>query len=488
MAVFSDRFCYWQPAKHSIHGRRESILWPVYAWKIVYPGENRRSGLDLFQQTILEFVRAGVSDTEELSRLMALDGELIRFILAQLQLGGYINERFKIADEGNALLDHFEDRKNNLKVGWAFQDAISGEWLPRFVENYSEIEPHRINESGRPVFKLDKDSGFITTPFILSPRVASKYDPEALFNAYRVYRRDLATANREGAELDIEVQIQEIERIEQEPVRLMLWCELYRDEHDFHPWLVSDPFRLRIAAPWFRKTLLKIAPDNKGLSGRMLRILPEVNADRVSAEDWLEKLDEHSELTLRADYPFLTQQPLIREHLGRILRLKGKTAGQRSVHGEDLGALMTESSNLIEAVLQWLLRNWRTDLPFSPRGNWRWVEAKTEFLALQLPCVSAALAESLAGQSKGQIHKAMKYQSSPLKGLLAACLFSANQFGDHPFCRLSSEALSLEVLPSLADYRNKVGGHASGWRADRAEVERYTDFGLQWMQLFKEWY
>lgn len=488
MAVFSDRYCYWPPAKYSIGGRRENILWPVYAWKIVYPGESRKSELDLFQQTILEFVRAGVSDVDELSHFMALDGELIRFILVQLQLGGYIDERFKIANKGNALLDHFEDRKSKLKAGWAFQDAVSGEWLPRLVENYSEIEPYRINESGRPVFKIDKNSGFTTTPFVLSPQASPKYDPEALFNAYRIYRRDLATANREGAELDIEVQIQEIERIEQEPVRLMLWCELYRDEHDFHPWLVSDPFRLRTAAPWFRKTLLKIAPGNRGLSGLMLRILPDLNADQVSAEDWLEKLEEQSELTLRADYPYLIQQPLIREHLGRILRLKGKAAGQRSVHGEDLGALMTESSNLIEAVLQWLLRTWRTEPPFSPRGNWRWSEAKTEFLSLQLPFVSTGLAEALAGQSKNQIRRAMRDQSSPLKGLLAACLFSANQFEDHPFCKLSSGDLSLEVLPELADYRNKVGGHASGWRADRAEVERYTDFGLQWMQLFKEWY
>jgi hypothetical protein len=436
----------------------------------------------------LEFVRAGVSDIGELSRFMALDGELIRFILVQLQLGGYIDERFKIANKGNALLDHFEDRKSKLKAGWAFQDAISGEWLPRFVEHFSEIEPYRINESGRPVFKLDKNSGFTTTPFVLSPQTGSKYDPEGLFNAYRIYRRDLATANREGEELDIEVQMQEIERIEQEPVRLMLWCEFYRDEHDFHPWLVSDPFRLRTAAPWFRKTVLKIAPGNRGLSGLMLRILPDVNADQVSAEDWLEKLEEQAELAMRADYSYLAQQSLVREHLGRVLRLKGKIAGQRSAHSEDLGALMTESSSLIEAVLKWLLQTWRTDTPWSSRGNWRWNEAKTEFLSLQLPFVNAALAETLAGQSKSQIRRAMKDQSSPLKGLLAACLFSANQFEEHPFNELSSDELSLEVLPAIADYRNKVGGHASGTKVDRAEVERYTDFGLQWMQLFKEWY
>jgi hypothetical protein len=40
----------------------------------------------------------------------------------------------------------------------------------------------------------------------------------------------------------------------------------------------------------------------------------------------------------------------------------------------------------------------------------------------------------------------------------------------------------------LADYRNKVSGHASGEKALLEEALMAADFAIQWMELFREWY
>jgi hypothetical protein len=75
-----------------------------------------------------------------------------------------------------------------------------------------------------------------------------------------------------------------------------------------------------------------------------------------------------------------------------------------------------------------------------------------------------------------------------MKALLAGVLFAANARDDHPVHRLSADQLQLAQLPRLADYRNKVGGHASGERPDKGTTLEYSEFAIEWMRLFESWY
>ena len=133
--MFAERYCYIPPAaNHALKERRENLLWPVYAWKVLYPDEFQRRGINLFQETLLGLIRAGMRDTDQLAEAMALDPELVRFIIAvQLQPNGWLDGKFRLTPDGERLLDEAEDRRLNLKVGYAFQDAVSGNWLPRFT-------------------------------------------------------------------------------------------------------------------------------------------------------------------------------------------------------------------------------------------------------------------------------------------------------------------------------------------------------------------
>lgn len=443
--MFAERYCYTPPAEHrSIKGRRENLLWPVYAWKVLYPDERQRTGINLFQETLLGLIRAGIRDTDELAEAMALDPELVRFIIAvQLQPNGWLDGRFRITPDGERLLDEAEDRRLNLIVGYAFQDAVSGNWLPRFTTQLPEISPVGHDEKNRPLFVLDRDKGRQERGFMLQAQATAKLDTSLLLPAYRQYRQDLAFSQGESRNYASEVTLTSIESIDDAPTKLYLWCELYRDEEGLQRWMISDPFRVRRAVPWLREPFAAQARGNAAIARRMQRLLPEIPADGLSAEEWMERLDESANLEIESNYPFLNREPLIRDHLARLLRQKRRIEDREKVHPEELGNLMTEAANLLEAVLKWLLREWSASPPWPKGRNWSPMEARAELGALPLVADNTDLINALAGQARKTVSAALEKQNQPLKALLTGTLFAASERSDHPFHELLPDRKSV---------------------------------------------
>jgi len=487
MVLFADRYLHVSP-KVWLDGK-QSLLWPVFAWKVLFPADDQRLGANLFQEAILGLIRAGQREVSEIGGMLALDPELVRYIIhTQLQPNAWLTNGMKITPAGEALLDDAEDSRLRLKIGYAFQDAIAGAWLPRFVTELPEIRPQSLGDKGRPEFLVNRERGWTERPFVLPSVIRTpSSDIGAITVAYRAYRKDLAAARRLDSSLDFGLDFQSIETISTEPTPMYLLCELYRDEGEPQPWLVSDPFRLRRAASWLREPLLNIAPRNPGLIQRMQKLVGAPD-EGCSAEEWLRQVDENAELALWRDYPFVMKHSLIREHLARLLRQTLKVEGQSRVNGEDMATLVGEAHNLLEAVLKWMLQRWPIDTRSWPRKNWTPSEAKDIFQNLKLSAVSPRLIDQLAGQPLKAISDAIRTQDRPLKALLAGAVFCAAEHRDHPFRTLDCLALSLEDLPSLADFRNKASGHASGSKYSSEEVVRQSRFAIQWMALFQPWY
>lgn len=487
MDLFADRYLHL-PAKYW-RERRQHLLWPVYVWRVNYPAEDQRLGANLFQEAILGLARTGLRDSIEIARLLALHPELVRFITAtQLQPKGWLDSAFRLTPSGAAVLDEAEDSRLELKVGYAFQDAVSGVWLPRFLDKLPEIAPVAVDGKGRPEFMLDRERGRTEKPFLLPAGVKPSAGTAQLIEAYRLYRKDLSTARRGDGDVPDGVNFQVIESLGDVPSRMYLWCELYRDEGEPQPWLVSDPFRLHRAASWLRKPLLDLAPGNQGLIRKMQQLV-DVPADACTAEEWLQRVEEGVELEMWGEYPFLGHQELIRGHLSGLLRQKKKIESRERVNREDLSLLMGEAHNLLEAVLKWLLLAYSIDTRSWPRKkHWSWKEAKDVYQSLGLPFVSENLSGQLAGQALKTIADAIQTQSCPLKALLAGAVFCAAEREDHPFRKVASATLELERLPALADFRNEVSGHASGKPVSRDKVFESTRFSIQWMALFQPWY
>ena len=489
--MFSDRYCYVPRGLNSIAGRRENLLWPVYAWKVLYPDDRQPPGCNLFQETMLGLMRAGVIDAAKIAELMAIDRELVRFIIAsQLQPNGWLDQRYKVTPDGERLLDEAEDRRLNLTVGYAFQDAIGGKLLPRFSTALPEIVPVGSDQNNRPVFILDRDKGRQENPFLLQEKTPAKADVPGLLAAYKQYRQELAQVRHDGRQAEFDVSIRTLDYVDDQPVKLYFWCELYRDENGPQRWLISDPFRFRPAVSWLREPFLELAKGHSELTRRMQRLLPDISADGLSTDEWFEQIAEHAEFEVESRFSYLKNRaPLVREHLLRVLRQKAKIeVSQNHIHSEDLGALMTESASLIEAVLKWLLEEWKVEPCWPRSGNWSRAEALNELHALSIQAMDDDVVHALAGQSRRAVGNAMTNRDQPLKALLAGVLFAANGRDDHPCRQLSSDQLRLAQLPKLADYRNKVGGHASGERPDKGVVLAHAEFAIEWMALFEHWY
>lgn len=491
--MFSDRYCYVPRERSRIVGKRENLLWPVYAWKVLYPDDRQPPGCNLFQETMLGLMRAGVSDTAQIAKLMAIDPELVRFVIAsQLQPNGWLDHRYKVTPDGEKLLDDAEDRRLNLTVGYAFQDAIAGKLLPRFSTLLPEVEPVGRDHNNRPVFVLDREKGRQEKPFLLRATASAKADVQGLLAAYKQYRHELAHARQGEHRAEFDLNIRTLDYVDDQPVKLHLWCELYRDENGPQRWLISDPFRIRPAVSWLREPFLEQAKRHDGLTRRMQSLLPEIAAGDLSADEWFERLAEHADFEVESKYPFLkSRAPLVREYLLRVLRQKAKIEeSQGRLYQEDLSSLMVDSAKLIEAVLKWLLDEWPAEPCWPKKGNWTRAEAIEELRSLSVQAIDDQVIRSLAGRTRHHIALAMteRLQSTQvLKTLLAGVLFAANARDDHPFQRLSRDQLRLNQVLLIEPPRND-GAHASGKHLELAVVLKHSEFAVDWMAQFEDWY
>ena len=82
-----------------------ALLWPVHVWKILYP-EPRVLKLNLFQGAILGLARAGCRESSEMAELLALDRELVAFIIAtQLVPNGWMNSSGAVTPQGELVME-----------------------------------------------------------------------------------------------------------------------------------------------------------------------------------------------------------------------------------------------------------------------------------------------------------------------------------------------------------------------------------------------
>lgn len=468
------------------------FLWPVRVWKVLYPSK-RVLRLNLFQQAILGLARARCQDSSEIAELLGLDRELVAFIIAtQLTPNGWMTTLGTVTPQGERVLEEAQDASEEVRMGYAYQDAISGNWIPRFTEELPEIEAKRIDERGHPIFLRDLDSGKEDRPFRLNHFRESALDMGALFDAFARYRTDHDHAKQRDDELLARVRIESLSFVEDSAQPMWLWTWVFPDEAGPQPWLVADPFGLQQAASWLRKPLQEVLPRNDGLARYIADAVGETRSKELSAEEWLRSLENQIDLTLLADYSWSRKVPLVEGYLASVLRRRALLAGQERSWQEDVTSLLIETHNLAESVLQWLLKAYPADIRRLPhwkdQRDWKDGEAQYYLQFFSLSCLTDDVIKRLSEQRLDQVRTAAKRGGSSLKALLfAALLGTVDQLG-HPFLNLSADELRLSRLLDMADARNKKAGHSGGERIDREDAMKYADFVIEWVQIFKGWY
>ena len=471
-----------------------ALLWPVRVWKVLYPTK-RVLKLNLFQQAILGLARARCQDSTEMAELLCLDSELVAFIIAtQLIPNGWMTTLGTVTTRGESVLEAAEDASEEVRMGYAYQDAASGNWIPRFTEELPEIEPKRVDDNGFPIFLRNLDSGQEERPFRLRHAREGTLDLGRLFEAFERYRTDHEHAKQRdgGEDLPTRVRIESLSFVEDAPQLMWLWTWIFPDEAGVQPWLVADPFGLQHAASWLRKPLQEMLPKNDALARYVAGALGEPKANEVSAAEWLRSLENQVDLELLADFSWSRKIPLVEGFLGSVLRRIALLEGQERALQEDVTSLLIETHSLAESVLQWMLKAYPPEIKRLPHYKiqpvWKPGEALYYLNYLQLPCLTEDVIATLAKQSLDQVRAAAVRGNSSLKGLLFANLLATVDQCPHPFAELSADGLQLRRLLEMADARNKKAGHSGTARVSKDEALSFAKFVIEWIQIFKDWY
>lgn len=468
------------------------FLWPVRVWKVLYPTK-RVLKLNLFQQAILGLARARCQDSSEMAALLGLDRELVVFIIAtQLIPNGWMTTLGAVTAQGERVLEETQDASEEVRMGYAYQDAISGNWLPRFTEELPEIEARRIDERGYPIFLRDLDSGKEDRPFRLNHLREGAMDMGALFDAFERYRTDHDHAKQRDDELPTRVRIESLSFVEDSAQPMWLWTWIFPDEAGPQPWLVADPFGLQQAASWLRKPLQEVLPRNEGLARYIADAVGETRSNELSAEEWLRSLENQIDLTVLADYSWSGKVPAISGYLTSVLRRNALLASQDKTWQEDLTSLLIETHNLAESVFQWLLKRFPVDVRRLPDRSQdkNWTKDLASEILRTLPAAQLTddTVRRLASQNLREIRNALVRGNSSLKALMFAALLSTIEHATHPLKDLAPQVLALDRILDMADARNRKAGHAGGDKISKDEAMEYADFVIEWVQIFKGWY
>lgn len=474
------------------------FLWPVRVWKVLYP-EKRVLKLNLFQQAILGLARARCRDRSEMAELLGLDQELVIFIIAsQLIPNGWMTNSGSLTPLGERVLQDAQVASDEVRIGYAYQDGISGRLLPRFTKELPEIESKRNDDRGYPVFLNDRDSGKEDTPFRLNHNVESTIDIRALFEAFEHYRTDYDHAKQRDDDLQTRIRIESLSFVESTPQQMWLWTWIFPDNAGPQPWLVADPFGLQSAASWLRKPLQDVLARNEGAARYIVNATGKNNTTELTNEQWLKSLENQIDLTILADYNWCNKVPIIEDHLISTLRQKMFLESQENSWQEHIEALITLSQKLVESALKALLKAYPADPSLLPRWNYKnnqgqknWKPGQAhDYLNIihdNTGMLSQKVVERLARQELDIIRTAIRTGNTSLKPLLFAAILGAVDRQIHPFINKDESDLKFNRMLDLADLRNKAA-HASLSKARKDEALGFADFAIEWVQSYKEWY
>jgi hypothetical protein len=475
-----ERYLRWNG--RSPRGKKLPLLWPVQVWTVLAPQASLR--LNVFQEAILGLLHAGERDLNRLAGLLELAPELVAYIIAkELQPMRFVDSQQHVTPEGVKLLKGETGREPRLTLQYAFQDAVFGQWLPRLSTNLPEVMPREGGRAERPEFLLNRDSGWVDRPIML-PRKdwAGPPDKKQVLQAWRQCQRAQAQSSQDDTGFVADFSSEDIDFVGDQPIQARVWCDLYINPDDPQPWLVSDPWHLTGAAKWLREPLQKELPRFAQLAERIGKLLPEVGSSDKETE-----LQVELEL---AAMPHLIkpEHALLREHLGRVMRQRGRLEKQERIQQEDLNSLAQECASLLEAIVKWLLERWPVDASDWPRTYWS-RQHGSELLS-QLPLrtdLSRQAIAILCGQEAKVVRLAVIHKDRAFKALLFGALLCTHEHADHPFRHLPASGLQWDRVLELVDKRNK-GSHASGQSMERHEMLEWADFTLAWHEQFKPYF
>ena len=245
----SDAVLDFAPRNHCryLSGSKRLLLWPAWGWRVVAPEVKDRK-LNPLQRVVLRLHVAGCRRFVESGALLGLDPELVAYVAQELVGMGLLENDGAPTQRAGRFLEEAEVDVGDLRVGWVFQNAVSGQLFPRFV---SELPLATVDadESGYPqVTSGTKGNPFTTRAFIVpsSSHPGAAPTPREILDAARRHRRHAKRHRRAQIDVGVEAMtgVDQVSLISDraEQVHLLTFAYVPESESEELPWYVAEPF------------------------------------------------------------------------------------------------------------------------------------------------------------------------------------------------------------------------------------------------------
>ena len=496
----------FSPRAHVRPARREYLLWPAWAYRVVAPRVRDRQ-LNMFQRAVLGLCRAGVVEVEKIGEKLAIHSDLAVFILFELMNLGYVAADGLPTQPGLRILDEDVIEAQDMVAGYVFQDPWNGDLWPRFVErlDYCELE---YAENGFPRLLLGSTGKpWRQTAFMVSPSDAfevSQPSPLSVIAAVSGHRKGLRHADNltdwdEGVNpsgfAPSAVHIDRVSFVEEAPKAVFLVTYLYLAEGSAEgaDWYVCDPFGFG-AGVRLRRRVEQVMQTSQSLYNVVDRLVSRGVHDGLEEQKhWVEQLRARAALQVERR---LTLNVRTHDAFEQIVNMEfaHQEVSQLSAAcpGMKLQVALRECVKVLESLFAAMAREYPLGAAkdrvyvsrIEPRNGYRCIVPVLDKALLAATYRSAALAvgftepipRAMLNVPAGQIQSVALYQQYwRLRPLVMATILAAQLDGEHPLRRAARQAPQL--LCEIDDVASEGGkaGHANDQPPTADDVERTVE-------------
>ena len=441
-------------------GRRENLLWPVWAYRVVVPESPPADLMDPFQRAVFGMMLHGIVDPGDIAERLCLHPDLVRVIQAYLENRSLIDAQKIVKKDAEIRYRdarfQLGEQADRFTTGYVFQDPFSGLLLPRLIRKL-ELADVTILDSGYPALRSGDSTvrAFAELPPPARPPAPGQADVLGAADAFqRVHHRSKST--EAASRTQFLKRVRRVNFIEDQPELMFLFTFLFGEGQG--SWEVADPFGLPTSP------LTALVHQQARRSPRLAQLAARLDGEEHSsaelvADPQLEALERLQQLHAEVD-----DHPLLQVMLDAELAHRELLEASESNRKRRSQALLLASRLLLEHTMRQVRARYSTRgverqlLDGDRHYNLQRLEAAASSLGYDVP-----LPPTITRVRVSDVHwMANREDSGKLRPLLAALLLSAAQHDDHP---LRSAASNHPDLLHLLDEALGAGGqgvHAGG--------------------------
>lgn len=446
---------------YRIDGKRELLLWPVWAYRVVAP-KIVNYNVNVLQKVVLGLCRVGETQIRKMDEKLNLGSDLIAHVFSELIMKGLIENDGTLTERATEFYNDDELEDTEQAVGYVFQDPWSGSLWHRFQEdpfNYS-IETQENNKSDGLILKLGTTGSPKMIPAfrVFPPEecVPSTPNSREILFAVQKYKRLLKNKryalkqnNRQTLNdfSDDVYAVNKISVIEEEPIPLYLVSAIHLNQKNSQSktWFASDPFGL--GESWdMRMQIEDKMSDIPSLQDKIHQFIgEEISAGIDNYENFMKNIEEKAVISLEKmfskemyDCPGLFES---------LLALQSRYTEYQALKRPPLRLMkniIRDAAEPIEAIFSYLFEINQISIDdvdqiitIDKEHN------RSIFNSISNSCgFNTPLPDGLVSD-KNKIIGIIKYNTTTLGPLVLLNLLSARQLPDHPLRQIGKNAPDL---------------------------------------------